>query len=187
MKKEILAFELPSRENEGNTVDLHTVSVTLFLLWCMYYAVQTKSPWAFVLLLLSSVLAYLEFTYLFMNKEMISFQFHEDSLVIIEENIKKHKDASKRILGTDKITIKYKDILRCVYYEDSEVFSILHSKGTLESMDVPVTQLFPKKSSKELFYGTLNYKVYIDLFWLKRFEHNSGIRVEIREEEFEVN
>lgn len=187
MKKEILAFELPSRENKGSTADLNTLSVVLFLLWCMYYTVQTKSPWAFALLLLSSVLAYLEFAYLFMNKEMISFQFHEDSLVILEENIKKQKDASKRILGIDKITIKYKDILRCVYYEGSEVFTVLHSKGTLESLDIPMTQLFPKRSSKELFYGTLNYKVYLDLFWLKRFEHNSGIRVEIREEEFEVN
>lgn len=187
MKKEILTFELPSRENKGNSADLHTISVVLFLLWCMYYTVQTRSPWAFVLLLFSSILAYLEFAYLFMNKEMISFQFHEHSLVIIEENIKKQKDAGKRILGIDKITIKYKDILRCVYYEDSEVFTILHSKGTLESMDIPMTQLFPTRSKKELLYGTLTYKVYIDLFWLKRFEHNSGIRVEIREEEFEVN
>lgn len=184
MKKEILAFELPSRENEGSTVDLYTISITLFLLWCMYYVVQTRSLWSFAPLLLSSVLAYLEFAYLFMNKEMISFQFHEYSLVIIEENVKK---AGKRILGANKITIKYKDILRCVYYEDSEVFTIHHSKGKLESIDATMALLLPVRSSKELFYGTLNYKVYIDLFWLKRFEYNSGIRVEIRQEEFEVN
>lgn len=187
MKKEILAFYLPSRENKGSTVDLHTISVVLLLLWCIYYVVHTRSLWAFAPLLLSSILAHLELTYLFTNKEMINFQFHEDSLVIIEENVKKYKDFGKRVLGTNKITIKHKDILRCVYYEDSEVFTILHSKGKSESIDMSMIQLSPKKSSKELFYGTINYKVYLDLFWLKRFEYNSGIRIEIREEEFEVN